>query len=53
VEPRSLDRFVLDQDTSLWIVLAAGVALILGLIFRAALAEQKRQRKEGERKEPE
>jgi hypothetical protein len=49
VDRRSLDRFVLDQDTTVWIVLAAAIALILGLVLRAARAERKRQREDNER----
>ena len=45
VRPRALDGFVLDQDTTLWIVVALADCLILGIALRALLAERRRERK--------
>jgi preprotein translocase subunit YajC len=47
--PRSLDTLVPDQSTSLWILLVAAVALILGIAIRAWRAELKREKEEQER----
>jgi hypothetical protein len=42
---RALDDYVLDQNTTLWIVIGAAVCLILGIVVRAVLAERARERK--------
>jgi hypothetical protein len=43
---RALDDYVLDQNTTLWIVMGATVCLILGIVVRALLAERRREREE-------
>jgi membrane protein implicated in regulation of membrane protease activity len=47
---RSLDSFVLPQDVTLWIVLAAAVGLILGIVVRALRAERKREQEEANKR---
>ncbi len=51
MRPRPLDRFTPDQDTTLWLVVAVAVCLIAGILFRAWLAERRRDR-EGARDPP-
>jgi hypothetical protein len=46
IRRRSLDGFVLSQDTTLYIVLGAAVLLILWIVVRALRAEQKREQRE-------
>ncbi len=41
MRPRPLDQFATDQDTALWLVVAAAVCLVLGIVLRARLAERK------------
>jgi hypothetical protein len=43
---RPLDDYVLDQNTTLWIVLGAAVCLILGIVLRAVLAERRKEREQ-------
>jgi hypothetical protein len=47
MRPRPLDNFVPEQDTTLWIVLAAVVCLVLGILARALWAERKKEREQG------
>jgi hypothetical protein len=46
MRPRSLDRFAVDQNTTLVIVILGVVCLLAGIVIRSLRAEWKREREE-------